>query len=47
MAAAVGVVVGAQIGARLSLRMSGRVVERLLGGGLLALAVRLAVGSLG
>jgi uncharacterized membrane protein YfcA len=45
-ALAVGVVVGAQLGARLSLRASGRIVEWLLALALLALAIRLAVGSL-
>ena len=45
-ALALGVVVGAQLGARLSLRASGRVVELLLAAALLALASRLAVGSL-
>ena len=44
-ALAVGVVVGAQIGARLSLRASGRAVELLLAAALLALAIRLVVGS--
>jgi hypothetical protein len=44
-ALSVGVVVGAQLGARLSLRVSGRAVEQLLALALLALAIRLAVGS--
>jgi uncharacterized membrane protein YfcA len=45
-ALSVGVVVGAQLGARLSLRASGRLVEQLLALALLALAARLALGSL-
>lgn len=45
-ALAVGVVAGAQVGARLSLRASGRVVETLLAVALLALAIRLGVGSI-
>lgn len=44
-ALSVGVVLGAQLGARLSLRATGRAVELLLAVALLALAVRLAVGS--
>jgi hypothetical protein len=46
-ALSVGVAVGAQLGARLSLRASGRLVEQLLAVALLALAARLAIGSLG
>jgi uncharacterized protein len=40
-ALSVGVVFGAQLGAKLSRRLSGPVIQRLLAGGLLALAVRL------
>lgn len=40
-ALSVGVVFGAQLGAKLSQRLSGKVIQRLLAGGLLVLAVRL------
>lgn len=44
-ALSVGVVLGAQLGARLSLRASGRAVELLLAVALLALGIRLGLGS--
>jgi uncharacterized membrane protein YfcA len=45
IALGVGVVIGAQLGARVSLRASGQTVERLLAIALLALSIRLLVGS--